>query len=58
MSHLDKMTPEEVVNLELPTGAPLVYELDENLTPIKHYYIGDMEKINKKIAKYKEQTKA
>ena len=33
------VSDEEIVNIEIPTGNPLIYELDENLTPIKHYYL-------------------
>ena len=39
VKYLDNLTDEEVINLEIPTGNPLVYELDENLKPIKHYYL-------------------
>jgi len=39
--HLDSMSKEEIMGLNIPTGIPLVYELDANLKPIKHYYLGD-----------------
>ena len=39
MKYLDNMSDDEVINLELETGNPVCYELDENLKPIKHYYI-------------------
>ncbi|MGZ3651784.1 MAG: 2,3-diphosphoglycerate-dependent phosphoglycerate mutase [Bdellovibrionota bacterium] len=39
--HLDSMSKEEIMGLNIPTGIPLVYELDSNLKPIKHYYLGD-----------------
>jgi 2,3-bisphosphoglycerate-dependent phosphoglycerate mutase len=38
---LDNISDEDIIGLNIPTGAPLVYELDENLKPIKHYYLGD-----------------
>ncbi|EZG79197.1 bisphosphoglycerate mutase [Gregarina niphandrodes] len=41
VKHLDQMTEEQVLELNIPTGVPLVYELDENLKPIKHYYLMD-----------------
>lgn len=41
IKYLDNLTPEEVLNLELETGNPICYELDENLKPIKHYYLKD-----------------
>ncbi|MGL5317102.1 MAG: 2,3-diphosphoglycerate-dependent phosphoglycerate mutase [Bacteroidales bacterium] len=39
IKHLDQVSNEEIVHLEIPTGRPLVYELDKNLRPIKHYYL-------------------
>jgi 2,3-bisphosphoglycerate-dependent phosphoglycerate mutase len=47
VKYLDKMTEAEILELNIPTGVPLVYELDENLQPIKHYYLGDPEEIRK-----------
>ncbi|MBP9853650.1 MAG: 2,3-diphosphoglycerate-dependent phosphoglycerate mutase [Candidatus Omnitrophica bacterium] len=45
VKHLDNMTEDEILNLNIPTGIPLVYELDKNLKPIKHYYLGDQDAI-------------
>lgn len=39
IKYLDNMSDEDVVNLELDTGRPIIYELDDNLNPIKHYYL-------------------
>ena len=41
MKYLDNLSKEEVVNLEIATGSPIVYELNDDLTPIKHYYINE-----------------
>lgn len=41
VKYLDNLSAKEVMNLEIPTGVPLVYELDANLKPICHYYLGD-----------------
>ena len=41
VKYLDNLSDDEVMNLEIPTGVPLVYELDDNLKPIKHYYLKD-----------------
>jgi 2,3-bisphosphoglycerate-dependent phosphoglycerate mutase len=41
VKHLDAMSDEAVIGLNIPTGLPLVYDLDENLTPIRHAYLGD-----------------
>ena len=49
VKHLDKASDKEIVELNIPTGIPLVYELDNNLQPIKHYYLGDPE-VAKKAA--------
>ena len=47
VKHLDQVSEEEIVELNIPTGIPLVYELDENLKAIKHYYLGDPEAAKK-----------
>ncbi len=49
VKYLDNVSEEEIVKLNIPTGVPLVYELDDELKPIKHYYLGDQEKINAAI---------
>lgn len=41
VKHLDQISDEEIPHLNIPTGLPLVYELDDNLQPITHYYLGD-----------------
>ena len=41
VKYLDKVPPSEIVELNIPTGIPLVYELDDELNPVKHYYLGD-----------------
>jgi len=40
VKYLDQVSDDDIVNLEIPTGRPLVYELDERLKPVRHYYIG------------------
>ena len=45
VKYLDNIPDEEIVGLNIPTGMPLVYELDQNLKPIKSYYLGDAEKV-------------
>jgi 2,3-bisphosphoglycerate-dependent phosphoglycerate mutase len=42
---LDNISDNDIVGLNIPTGMPLVYELDDNLRPIRHYYLGDPEKV-------------
>jgi 2,3-bisphosphoglycerate-dependent phosphoglycerate mutase len=43
VQHLDKMSEEDIIDLNIPTGIPLVYELDDDLRPLRHYYLGDPE---------------
>ena len=45
VKYLDGIADDEIVNLNIPTGVPLVYELDDDLKPIKSYYLGDAEAI-------------
>ncbi|MGA2182533.1 MAG: 2,3-diphosphoglycerate-dependent phosphoglycerate mutase [Bryobacteraceae bacterium] len=45
VKYLDNVSDDEIVGLNIPTGVPLVYELDDDLKPIRHYYLGDPEKI-------------
>jgi 2,3-bisphosphoglycerate-dependent phosphoglycerate mutase len=58
VKYLDDVPNEEILKLNIPTGIPLVYELDENLSPIKHYYIGDPEVIKQATQKVANQGKA
>jgi 2,3-bisphosphoglycerate-dependent phosphoglycerate mutase len=45
VKYLDNVSNEEIVELNIPTGIPLVYELDDDLRPLKSYYLGDQEAI-------------
>ena len=47
VKHLDGVSEEEIVGLNIPTGIPLVYELDGDLKPMDHYYLGDPEQAKK-----------
>ncbi|MGD2272251.1 MAG: 2,3-bisphosphoglycerate-dependent phosphoglycerate mutase, partial [Desulfobacterales bacterium] len=47
IKYLDNIPDEEILHLNIPTGIPLVYELEDDLSPIRNYYLGDPEKINK-----------
>jgi 2,3-bisphosphoglycerate-dependent phosphoglycerate mutase len=58
VKHLDAMTPDEINQLNIPTGTPLVYELDDALKPIKHYYLGDQAAIAEAAAAVASQGKA
>ncbi len=58
VKYLDNISEEKIVSLNIPTGVPLVYELDAELKPIKHYYLGDQEAIAAAINKVANQGKA
>jgi len=58
VKYLDNVPEDEIVELNIPTGVPLVYELDENLKPIQHYYLGDPEEIRKAMEAVAAQGKA
>jgi len=45
VKHLDKVSDEEITGLNIPTGIPLVYELDDRLQALNHYYLGDPETV-------------
>ena len=47
----------KIIGLNIPTGVPLVYELDNELNPIKHYYLGNQKEIEKKVAAVVAQGK-
>ncbi|MBA4142048.1 MAG: 2,3-diphosphoglycerate-dependent phosphoglycerate mutase [Nitrosospira sp.] len=55
--YLDKLSEEEVMELNIPTGVPLVYELEENLEPIRSYYLGDQAKIEQAMQVVANQAK-
>lgn len=54
---LDNISDEEIPKLDIPTGIPLIYELDKDLKPLKHYYLGDPKEIEKAIQTVKDQSK-
>jgi len=57
VKHLDQVPDDQIAHLNIPTGMPLVYELDESLRPIKHYYLGDPEAVKKAIEVVSRQGK-
>ncbi|MCE1252298.1 MAG: 2,3-diphosphoglycerate-dependent phosphoglycerate mutase [Anaerolineae bacterium] len=57
VKYLDNIPDDEIVGLNIPTGVPLVYELDDNLKPLKHYYLGNQDEIEKAIASVANQGK-
>jgi len=57
VKYLDNLSNEEIVKLDIPTGIPLIYELDDELKPLKNYYLGDPEEIQKAIQAVADQGK-
>jgi len=57
VKYLDNIPDEEIVELNIPTGIPLVYELDQDLKPIRHEYLGDPEAVARAAKAVAEQAK-
>ncbi|MBA2602610.1 MAG: 2,3-diphosphoglycerate-dependent phosphoglycerate mutase [Acidobacteria bacterium] len=58
VKYLDDVSNEEIVGLNIPTGIPLVYELDDRLKPLKHYYLGDADAAAEAAARVAQQSSA
>ena len=58
VKYLDNIADDDIVGLNIPNGIPLVYELDDDLKPIRHYYLGDAEAAAKAAAAVASQGKA
>ena len=58
VKYLDHVSDEDIINLNIPTGVPLVYELDEELKAIRHYYLGDQSAIQAAMQAVANQGKA
>jgi len=56
--HLDSVSETDIVQVNVPTGQPLVYELDDDLKPIRHYYLGDADEVQAAMAAVAAQGKA
>ncbi|MDD1727855.1 MAG: 2,3-diphosphoglycerate-dependent phosphoglycerate mutase [Methanospirillum sp.] len=58
IKHLDQVSDAEITGLNVPTGIPLVYELNSDLKPLRHYYLGDEEAVKAAMDAVKNQGKA
>jgi 2,3-bisphosphoglycerate-dependent phosphoglycerate mutase len=58
VKYLDAISDNDIVNLNIPTAIPLVYELNENIKPIKSYYLGDQESVKKAMEAVANQGKS
>ena len=58
VKYLDGISDKDIVGLNIPTGIPLIYELDDNLKSIEHYYLGDSDEIKRATEAVARQGKA
>jgi 2,3-bisphosphoglycerate-dependent phosphoglycerate mutase len=58
VKYLDDVSDQEIVELNIPTGMPLIYELDDNLRPLRHYYLADPDEIKKAAEAVARQGRA
>jgi 2,3-bisphosphoglycerate-dependent phosphoglycerate mutase len=58
IKHLDEVSDADIVGLNVPTGVPLVYELDYRLRPLRHFYLGDATQVAQRVAAVSAQGKA
>jgi 2,3-bisphosphoglycerate-dependent phosphoglycerate mutase len=57
VKYLDNIPDDKIVQVNIPTGIPLVYELDDSLKPVRHYYLGDPEEVARRVASVAAQGK-
>ena len=57
VKYLDNLSNEEILGVNIPTATPLVYEFDDDLNPVKHYYLGDQEALKAKMEAVANQGK-
>ncbi len=57
VKYLDNVSEQEIVGLNIPTGIPLVYELDDDLKPLRHFYLGDPEAVKRAAQAVADQGK-
>jgi 2,3-bisphosphoglycerate-dependent phosphoglycerate mutase len=58
VKYLDNVPDTEIVGLNIPTGIPLVYELDDRLKPVRHYYLGSQAEVQKAMEAVARQGQA
>ena len=57
VKHLDNISDNDIINLNIPTGIPLIYELSDDMEPVNNYYLGNKKEIEDAISSVKNQTK-
>ncbi len=58
VKYFDQLSNDEIINVNIPTGTPLVYEFDDDFNTIRHYYLGDQEALQAKMDAVANQGKA
>ena len=58
VKYLDNISDEDILNCNIPTGVPLIYELDDNLKPIQNYYLGNLAEIQEAMQSVANQGKS
>ena len=58
VKYTERISDQDIVDLNIPTGIPLVYEMEDDMTPIRRYYLGDQEKAKEDAAAVAAQSKA
>ena len=58
VKYLDHVPDDEIVNVNIPTGVPLIYELDDDLEPLRHYYLGNQDEVEKAMATVASQGRS
>ena len=58
VKYLDGISDEEIVKLNIPTGVPLVYEFDDDMNVLRHYYLGNQDELKAKMEAVANQGKA
>ena len=58
VKYLDDVSDDDIVGINIPTGIPLIYELDERLKPVRNYYLGDPDEIKQATEAVARQGKA
>ncbi len=56
VKHIDNISDDDITSLNIPTGIPLVYELDDDLKPVEHFYLADSETLDSAVSEVKNQT--
>jgi len=57
IKYAERISDEEIVNLNIPTAIPVIYELEDNMRPIRRYYLGDEEAVKKAAQSVADQAK-